>query len=66
MTSSVPEDEEDEPTIKAQDLVPKLKLLYSAGMVSFMHHCSSTACKISEKQRHQNIGMLSEEIKERY
>ena len=43
------EEEEEEPTVKAADLVPKLKLLYGAGVVSFIHHVQETSCKISEK-----------------
>ena len=67
MTSQLTiQEEEEEPTVKAADLVPKLKLLYSAGVVSFMHHIQATACKTSEKQRHQNIGMLNERIQDQY
>ena len=37
MTSQIVE-EPDEPQIKAAEIVPKLKLLYSTGLVSFIHH----------------------------
>ena len=56
------EEEDEEPKITATDLVPKLKLLYGAGVVGFIHHIEQTACKTTHKQLNQELGMLDEKV----
>ena len=66
MTTSLYYDEPKPPTMQAEELVSKIKLLYATGIVGFIHHVESTACKVTEKQRNRKIGMLDEQVQERY
>ena len=43
-----------------------MKLLYSTGVVGFIHHIGNTACKDTEKKRNYTLGMLSEELRHKY
>ena len=52
--------------MQAEELVSKIKLLYTTGIMGFIHHLENTACKVTEKQRNRKIGMLDEQVQEWY
>jgi len=44
--------------VTATELLPKLRLLYNMGIVSFVHHIGQTAAKVNVKQQNAHIGQF--------
>lgn len=48
----------EEQGITADQLLPKLRMLYNAGICSFMHHLNQTSAKMTVRQQTAHLGQF--------